>query len=91
MVLIAFGPFKASKFLQKGSSVTFALLSLCSSLLSMQYRILMTGCWRALCFCLGQGDTPGQARHSVYRGYCVSDGFDSVLESNLTRPLLSGN
>ena len=48
----------------------------------------MTGCWRALCFFLGQGDTPGQDRsHSVYR---VNDELDSLLEPSLTQPLLSG-
>ena len=60
---------------------------------SSQYRVLMNGCWQALCFFLGPSLRAGQGedRHffSRTRQYRSTSNHHS-WESNLTQPLLEG-
>ena len=74
---------------KKLTDLNLEFMSLC-----LQHRVLMSGCWQALCFCLGPSPpVPGQGegRHFFSR----SRQYRSTLihhtwETNLTQPLLEG-
>ena len=58
-----------------------------------QYRVLMTGCWKALCFLLGPRprDGEGEARvhfFSRFRPYRCTN-IDLSWENSMTQPLLA--
>ena len=71
----------------------FFLLLLLFFFFCPQYRVLMSGCWRALFFFLGPSPRAGQGdRRSFFSG---SRQYRSTLihhtwENNLTQPLLEG-